>query len=201
MKKKIEHLPIRLICILIVAIAFILIPVPAADLFVRIYFDEIAGDNCALYYATDTANAISQDQCIISEIDYEKKLVTFRLDGSFAGHLTSLRLDLPSEMEQLACIKTITVSSAGIIQKEFNPCVFFEKANIAAANDAEITLVHPRNRAYISAESGDPYLVLSTPLVNQIQNCSSHYVLSRIFVCLFVGACCIFAKRKVFTKQ
>ena len=92
--------------------------------------------------------------------------VSFLLDGSLEGHLTGLRLDFPHS-EQLIGIKTVTVSSAGVIQKEYNPCHFFAPENITLNHNADVTLVLPRNRVYVSAGADDPFLILSDALPNQ----------------------------------
>lgn len=181
----------------LLAVAFILIPIPASDLIIRISFVEIGGDACNLYYTTDTANDYSDEQCLRSEIDYEKNQVEFRLDGSLKNHLTGLRIDFP-HVEQVICIKTITVSNAGVIQKEFNPCHFFAESNIVSAHEAEVSLVNPRNRAYISTSEKDPYLVLSAALTDQLQDCYRSKHLSRLLVCLFIAGSYFLAKKKLF---
>lgn len=181
----------------IIALIFIFLPFPASDLILRVYFDEIEGDSCALYYTTDTQNAFCAEQCVQSQIDYEKKMVAFRLDGSLAGHLTGLRLDFP-QTEQLICIKSVTASSAGVIQKEYNPCSFFAEPNIIFCNDTSVTLVHSRNRAYLSTGSNDPYIGLSTTLTEQLRGCFSHMRLSRFFLCLFVAGSIFLARKKLF---
>lgn len=181
----------------IIVLIFIFLPLPASDLILRIYFDEIEGDSCALYYTTDTQGAFCEEQCAHAQIDYEKKMVAFRLDGSLAGHLTGLRLDFP-QTEQLLCIKSVTASSAGVIQKEYNPCSFFAESNIAFSNDISVTLVNLRNRAYLSTGSNDPYICLSATPTEQLQGCFSYLRLSRFFLCLFVAGSILFARKKLF---
>lgn len=192
---------ILFICVAtVIAILFVLIPCPPADLILRLSFDEITGDYCSLYYTTDYSESFSDEQCIVSPIDSATKQVTFRLDSSLEDHITGMRLDFPVT-DDLICVKSITVSSAGVIQEEYNPCHFFADANIALSNDAEITLVKPRNRAYIAAGGNDPFLILSESLTNQILNCYSHFRLTRLCICLFAVGCYLFARKNLFSKK
>lgn len=182
----------------LIAIVFVLLPLPASDLIIRIYFDEIQGDFCALYYATNPDKVFTLDEYLPCDINYDKKMVEYRLDGSAEDSLTALRLDWPNLQEQLICVKSITVSSGGLIQKEFNPCRFFAEENIASSHETTVVLVHPRDRAYLSCGSDDPYQVLSDELTAEIRNCFSHQRLSRLFLCLFLGCSWFLAKKKFF---
>ncbi len=181
----------------VLAVVYIFFPRPASDLVIEITFWEISSDSLRLYYTTDTQPAYSDDKSIAGDIDYETMQVSFRLDGSLENHLTGLRLDFPVE-GQLLCIKSVTVSSAGVIQKDFNPSVFFADDNIVATNDLEISVVDSNNRAYVNTGSQDPYLVLSDSLVVQITDCYSHQMVSRLLVCVFIAACCVIARRGIF---
>lgn len=193
MKKKILF---ACIAFLLMA-AFVLIPVPASNLYIRIYFDEIQGDNCALYYALDGMNTFSQEQCINSAIDHEKKMVEFVLEPSLEGRITGLRLDFP-DTSQLVCVKTITVSNAGVIKREYDPCDFFGGENIPYSNSIDaMSLVDVRARAYFQTLSGDPYLILSGGLCRQIMDCFSHFRLTRLAICVFLAASFILAKMKI----
>lgn len=186
------------IAALLIAVIFIFFPRPASALYLRITFEQFEGDGCSLYYTTDTDGNFSQDKCIISEIDPDTMQVSFRLDGMFDGHLTGLRLDFP-HTEQLAEIKTVTVSSAGVIQREYNPCSFFAPENIQASHNADVTLVHPKNRVYVSAGADDPYLILSHGLTSQITACYSHQTLTRLLLCIFIACSFYLSRRKIFT--
>lgn len=194
-RKHIYHWAIATIAFVAIAVLFIMIPVPSANLYLRVHFDEIAWDKCALYYSTTSSNSFTQEQCIISEVDFDKKQVTFCLDGTLSNQLTGLRLDF-SNNEDLICIKSVTVSSAGIIQKEFDPITFFGEENVSHTNAAEITLVKPTERAYILTEANDPFIILSESLVAEIADCFSSFRLSRLAICLFVAGCYIMYKRK-----
>lgn len=186
------------IIFLLIAVIFIVFPHPASALYLRITFDEFQGDDCSLYYTTDTDGNFSQDKCITSTIDPETLQVSFRLDGALEGHLTGLRLDFP-HAEQLLCIKTVTVSSAGAVRKEYSPCRFFVAENIAMNHNADVTLVPPQDRAYVSTESDDPFLIFSDALTAQIAGYYSHQLLSRLFLCLFMAGCTFFAHRRFFS--
>lgn len=174
------------------------IPLPAADLIIRIYFEgDIAGDSCSLYYATDTSGGFCEEQRVSSAIDRNRNMVAYTLDGSLDGQITALRLDWPS-VEQLICVKSITLSSGGIIQKEFNPCVFFADENIASAHTASVTLVHPKNRAYLSTGTDDPHQILSAAFTRQITGCRSRYIMTWLFLGLFPLGSWLLARKKLF---
>lgn len=185
------------VIVMLIALIYIFFPHPASDLYLRITFEELEGDTCYLYYATDTDSSFSEDKCIASKVDPDTMQASFRLDGSLAGHLTGLRLDFP-HIEQLVGIKTVTVSSAGVIKKEFNPCYLFTPENIQLNHNADITLVLPRNRAYISAGADDPFLILSDALTAQIDGYYSHQTLSHLLLCVFIAGCFFCARRKIF---
>lgn len=191
---------LKMFIIFLAAVAFVLIPLPAADVYVRIQFSEVQGENCALYYATAVSPGFSQDKCIISDIDYDKKQVTFRLDSSLEGQLTGLRLDFPVT-DALIGVEKVTISSAGIIQKQYNPCDFFAEENIAHVNQAEYSLVIPKNRFYVAPKGEDPYMILSETPVRLVNQGYSHFTLSRIGMCLFAAGCYFFAKKKVFSEE
>lgn len=183
---------------LLLALAFILAPLPASDLILRIYFDDITGDSCVLYYSADAEKSLSPDRCLTSPIDGGKKSVEFRLDGSLENRLTALRLDWPHLTEQLICVKSITLSSGGVIRKEYNPCYFFAEGNIASSHETTASLVWPRDRAYLLTGADDPYQLLSDELTKEIGSFYSHRTLSRICLCLFLAGCCFFARKRLF---
>ena len=193
MKKKILSACI----IFLLMAAFILIPAPASNLYIRIYFDEIQGEGCALYYAVDGMDEFSQEQCISSAIDHDKQMVEFTLEPSLEGRITELRLDFPDE-PQLLCVKTITISNGGVIKREYNPCDFFVGENILYFNDIDkISLATARARTYINTVPGDPFLILAPGLCRQIMNCYGHFQLTKLAICVFLSASFFLAKKKI----
>lgn len=177
---------------------FVSIPFPASALYIRFYFDDIRDAKYALYYSTDSAEGFSSERLIPAEIDYSDMHITFRLDSSLAGHVTGLRLDFPN-MEQVVCIKNVTVSSAGVVKRQYDPCYFFQEGNIALSNDIEdIIPVTSRDFTYVAAKPDDPYLIFSSGLCQQITDCYSHFRLTRLLVCLFPAACYLIARLKIF---
>lgn len=197
MKKKVVF-----ICIIFLVMAvFVLIPAPTSKLYIRIYFEEIQGNNCELYYAVDNINTFSHEQCIISAIDHDRKMVEFALEPSLEGHVTGLRLDFPGE-PQLLSIKSITVSNAGVIKRQYNPCRFFSQENIANTNDIdEISLATARARVYINVVSNDPFLAFSDGLCRQIMDCYSHFTLTKLAICVFLLGSFIISKKKIFRED
>ena len=187
--------------IILIAVTFVLIPLPKADLYFRIHFMDVAGTTCNLYYATETSNAFCAEQMISADIDYELGQVTFKLDSSLAEELTGLRFDFPNA-EHLVCINNITLSSAGVVQKQFNPCDFFAYENLSQTNDIrDMSLVTAKNRAYFLTGSTDPFVVLSDDLVAQIVKGCSSYTLTRLGICIFLAAVYFMAKKNIFSKS
>jgi len=188
---------VKNILIILAAILFILIPLPKSDLLLRVHFAEVEGDTCELFYSTGSPNSFNSEQCIQSYIDYERMQVTFRLDSALADQISGLRLDFPGS-GTVMCISNITASSAGIIQKQFNPCNFFEDENLLLKNDIpEISLVKPRNRAYLATGTADPFVILSEGLVAQIVDGYSSFRLTRIGICVFAFGVYFLAKKKI----
>lgn len=234
------------------SLIFAFLPFPASDLILRIYFDDIKGAYCHLYYATDQQEGFTEERRLTSAIDMDKKMVAFRLDRSLEGHLVSLRLDWPEPAEQLTyvkdismnsdgavslkldlpgqtdrpisvkdisvnsdgtvnlklnlpeqakqpiCVKSISVSSGGVIQKQYNPCDFFSEDNVILSNETTISLIQSQDRAYFKTDSSDSYLVLSEPLTREIGGLYSRRPFSRLLLCLFPAASCLFARKKLF---
>lgn len=188
------------ILIFLGTIIFLLIPLPASDLILRITWaesDSIEPHNFFLYYTTDRQEW-SDEQRILGSLDEERGIVSFRVDSSLEGHLTGLRIDFPNQ-QQLVEVKNITVSSAGFPRKQYNPCVFFVASNQKTQNGLyAVDLVPSRACAYIGTTPGDPYFILSDALTKQIAGLFSHYRMTRFFTCLFVLACYLSYQKKLF---
>ncbi|MCD7863177.1 MAG: hypothetical protein LUG61_06620 [Lachnospiraceae bacterium] len=192
MNKKMLYIPA-----LILIAAYVFFPRPASDLVIRLTFEEVSGDSCELFYMVDSDVNFSSDQKVSAQIDYDSMQAEFWLDGSVAGHLTGIRIDLPHET-QVAVVKTITVSSAGVIQKEFDPRDFFADSNISGTNNLEIIVVSTLHKTYLSAQSDDPYLIISDELVSQVDACYSDQRAFRLLVCVFLAGFVILSRRKIF---
>lgn len=179
---------------------FLLLPLPASDLILRIAWAEscpIESHDFFLYYATDE-QAWSGEQKILGSLDEERSIVSFRVDSSLEGRLTGLRIDFPNQ-QQLVEVKNITVSSAGFPKKQYNPCVFFAAANQKAQNGLyAVDLIPAKARAYIGTTPEDPYIILSDALTQQIAGLFSHYRMTRSFICVFVLLSCFFYQKKLF---
>lgn len=189
-----------LILILLGAIIFLLIPVPASDLILRITWAEsssIDPHDFFLYYAMD-GQSWSEDHKILGSLDEERGIVSFQMDSSLEGRLTGLRIDFPNR-QQLVTVKNITVSSAGFPKKQYDPCIFFDAANQKAQNGLyAVDLVLASARAYIGTTPEEPYVVLSDALTQQIAKLFSHYRMTRFFICLYVLACYLSYQKKPF---
>lgn len=197
MKKQLLYL----IPVFVLMTAFILLPSRTSSLYLRIYFEEIAGDHCTLYYSTDAMDVFCLGQHQTSEIDYDRKMVEFNLDPSLDGHITGLRLDFPN-IEQLLCIDSVTVSSGGVIKHQYSPCDFFADENIASLhNISGISSVPSRARVYIATSPEESYLIFSDALCRQITDSYSHYRLTKAAFCVFLLACFLLARKKIFRAE
>lgn len=197
MRKKIFYI----VLVLLLMFVFIMLPLPASDLRIRIYFDDAEGGSMCLYYTTDIANEFTNTQSISHDIDHDAEHVEFTLPSSLEDHITGLRLDFPN-IEQFLCVRSITVSSAGTVKRQFNPCDFFSEAGILYSNNINgLSLATAQARAYILTSSDDPYIVLSPDLCRQITDCYSHFRLTRLGICIFILGCFFFAKRNIFTEN
>ena len=189
------------IILILFTIIFVAIPLPSSDLYIRVhFFNDTVEDKCYLYYALNEPYAFNGDQYITAEFEPDENQVTFCIDGSLADQISGLRLDF-SGSQDLVCINSISVSSAGIIKEDYNPCVFFSAPNIAQSNDVEFTLIEDRNIAYIVTGSSDPYIVLTTEATADIVSHFSRYRLTRLGICLFIAIAYILAKKKLFTEK
>lgn len=203
MKKYLKYLtyliPLMALSILVLG------PDHRADLYIRIYFDEndrmVQGESLTLSYTTDTQDKFSPEQSVAAEIDHVQSRVEFGLSSLLENDLTGLRLDFPG-MEQLICIKSITVSSGGVIRRQYNPCDFFSEENVADTDGIDsITPVYVGQRAYIATGSDSPRIVLSDALCSQITKCYSHFGLTKAAVYLFLLGCFLFSRKKIFTES
>lgn len=186
---------IKRVAIFLCVVAFLLFPLPAADVNVRLHFSEAVEDSCYLYYATETG-VFSQEQCIAGKMEADSRQVTFRLDKSLEKRLTGVRLDFPAG-NNLIGIEKVTLSSAGIIQKQYNPSIFFQDSNLTAKNHIpDISLATAQDRAYLLTDGEDPYLILSEGIVAEVKESFSHFFLTRIGICLFIAACFFMNKKK-----
>lgn len=189
----------KMIMLFLFILVFILFPLPNADLYIRINFAEVSGNSCELYYTTATYPDFNPEQYISSDIDYQKNQVTFHLDSSIAKQLQKIRIDLPNS-GSVICIKSISVSSAGLIQKYFNACDFFLPENLAYSNDIpEISLATARDRAYLATGTSDPFIVLADNLTSEIKDGISNYTLTRLLICIFVVTVYFITKKNVFS--
>ncbi len=177
---------------LLIMIVFVLIPFPASDLQLQIHFEEIRGYECQLYYATNDSWDYAAENCITASIDHA--FVEFPLSCDLQDEIIGLRLDFP-HIDQTIGIKDITLSSAGNIQKIYNPCDFFEGSNIEYSSGiTEMSAVPSAERFYIATTDEDPHIVLSRELIDDLFRYQSNYRGTRVMICLFVTGCYLFAK-------
>jgi len=189
---------IHYVILLILMIAFVLLPLPSSDLLIKIQFSEVSDDSFELYYALDNPNNFTSDQYISSSVDFKNKEAVFRLDKSYSKRLSGLRIDLPNT-SSLIGITNITVSSAGVIKKQYNPCDFFSEENVIYTNNIDsLTLATAKNTTYITTSGNDPFIILGDNLVSSIRNAYSNYRLTRLFICLFILGTCFMKEIHIF---
>ena len=195
---------LKIIMIFVLVILFVFLPLPASDVLVKVHFamdDEtanITGTSGSIYYSTIDLFGFNGEQCVHSVMDEEKQMLTFRLDKELEKTLQGLRIDLPA-VQGLVCVDNITVSSGGIVCKQFNPCELFSESNRLVTNDIDsISLIKSRKKAYMAVSGTDPYIVLSGDVVAKVRDCYSHYTLTRIFICVFLLGVWWMDKKKVF---
>jgi len=173
-----------LVCILM--LAFVLMPFPASGLTIRLYFGEFAGNRLVVYYTTDENPDIVAEQALTATVDSENNLAVIRLSPELADHIIQIRLDFP-EIEQVVSVRNVSVSSAGIVRHQYNPCDFFSDDNIAVMNDIpQINLLDWEDTAYLKTEGSDPYLLFEDKLVRDMLQYRSSFRRTRLAVCLFV---------------
>lgn len=191
---------VKIVIIFLISAAFLLVPFPAADVNFRLHFKDTVEGSCALYYATDTAG-FSQEQCIIADVESETNRVTFHLDSSLENSLKGLRLDFP-DGNNLICVDKVTISSAGIVQKQYDPSMFFGETNITNRNDIQdISLATAQDRAYVLTNGADPYVLLSSVLVEDVKDSFSHLFLTRLGILLFVAGCYFMYRKNLFSQR
>lgn len=184
MKKRL--MPILPLAVGILMLVFILMPIPAAGLTIRLYFDKFQGDSLVMYYSTDENPRLGMDQIIEGTIDAANKLAVIKLSPELADHIDRIRLDFP-EIEQTLSIRNISVSSAGVIQHNYSPCDFFSETNIADKNDIpQISLIEGKKTAYIRTNETDPYILLTSGLVRDMLQYRSSYRRTRLAACILV---------------
>lgn len=186
-----QYVPVFLVILLGILIQ--LIPVKAGNLHLRFYTESYDGGDCNLYYTTSSSSDYSADKRLVSTMD-DAGAIEFLVDGSLSDQLTGLRLDFP-EAVQVVGIREIALSSGGVIQKHINPCDFFGEGGMASSNGiSELSLIKTQKKAYFVTEAEDPYIVLSAPLVMEINRSFSHFRWTRLglgfyFVILVFGLC------------
>lgn len=185
---------------IVLMILFVFIPLPPADLFLRLKLDEalpVDVNTFYLYYGTDD-RGFDGDRLIQGSYDADKKTITYRIDSALAGHLTGLRIDFPG-VEQSVGIRDVTISSAGVVKKRYNPVFFFSDSNRKAENGlTAVNLIPSRAQAYFGTTPDDPYVILEDPLCLEIAGLFSHYRMTRVLLCLFLIVCFASFQKKLF---
>lgn len=173
------------VCILM--LAFVLMPLPASGLTIRVYFDEFTGNSLEMYYTTDENPVMGPNQRYTATVDAQSNLAVIKLPPELADHVTQIRFDFP-ETEQVLSITDISVSSAGVIQHHYDPYDFFSENNILSKNSIpKIDLVESRQTAYIQTSDRDPYLVISSELLCDMLHYRSSYRKTRLVACILLA--------------
>lgn len=186
----------KYIFLFLVILVIMIVPQHVSDVYIRLHFSEIAGDNLQLFYATDTMNSFGPEQCITSIVDKEKMQVTFRLDGELHKHITGLRIDYP--LEEVLKVESVTVSSAGVVKKQYDPIDFYAPENIAATNDMEVILIKPARVTALSTGVQDPFLVLGEAITEDINHSFSKFWVTKMILCCMILVGFVVSQKRIF---
>lgn len=179
-------MPILPLAVGILMLVFILMPIPASGLTIRLYFDKFQGDSLVMYYTTDENPHMGMEQIIAGTIDAGNKLAVIKLSPELADHIDLIRFDFP-EIEQTLSVRNISVSSAGVIQHHYSPCDFFSETNVTGVNDIpQISLIEGKKTAYIQTNKSDPYILFDRGLVRDMLQYRSAYRRTRLAACILV---------------
>lgn len=171
----------------ILALVFIFMPVPAAGLSIRFYFKDFTESSLKVYYTTDSNPNMGEEQTINLAYDAENRFATLKFSPELAEHLDMIRLDFPTG-ENLLSFVNISVSSAGVIQHQYDPCRFFSDDHLLIRNDIpQISLAESTRTAYVKTSGSDPYLIFSAELVQELLQYRSTYRLTRLVACLLIA--------------
>lgn len=191
-------MPILPLAVGILMLVFILMPIPASGLTIRLYFDKFQGDSLVMYYTTDENPHMGMEQIIAGTIDAGNKLAVIKLSPELADHIDLIRFDFP-EIEQTLSVRNISVSSAGVIQHHYSPCDFFSETNITDMNDIpQISLIEGKKTAYIQTNKSDPYILFDRGLVRDMLQYRSAYRRTRLAACILVVCGYVFYRIRPF---
>ncbi len=198
MKKFIPYIILAVVCI-----GIMLFPVKTSGEYIRIEFTGnedgiLEGQECTLYYATNSADAFNDNQTVSCPIDNEKFYVEFKLDGVYNNNIKGLRIDFPAENQRF-CIGGVFVKSAGILSKRYDPCYIFADENIKSKNDIpEMTCLKDGKVVYIVTQDKDPYIVFSDEVTKELTSHFSHFIVTKLVMCIIVVGCFFSFRKDIF---
>lgn len=89
-----------------------------------------------------------------------------------------------------------------MVQHNYSPCDFFAEANIALQNDIPmISLVEPKQTAFIQMNEPDPYILFTSDLVRDMLQYRSSFRLTRLAVCMLVVLGYAIYRARLFEKR
>ncbi len=186
MTKQIRFFITCIICI--IALIFVVFPVKASNMRIKINFgieaeDKIYTDNFNLYYAIDGGD-FSEEYKIKGTLDDEKNEITFKIDPSLEKKITQFMLAFPEE-DKILKLQSVAVSSGGLIKKNYTADYFFNNSNVPYTHGiGSINPVSTRGIAYIKTTTDAPYVLISEDLSTEIGRSFSNYHISRIVLVL-----------------
>ncbi|MCQ2519475.1 MAG: hypothetical protein MJ107_02970 [Lachnospiraceae bacterium] len=187
------------ILISVLALLFIFFPVNPSGVVLRINYEEIAPGTCMLFYTTTDSEGYNNDQCIQSYMEEADSEAVFYIKSSLKGKITGLRLDFP-HAAQVVKIKSVSLCSAGWIQKEINPCHFFKENELLFTNDiAKIENFDKKKVTHITTTLVDPYIGLSENDIRLVESNFSQRRFTRFLIAFIVVGSIFLAKRKMFS--
>lgn len=166
----------------ILALVFVLIPLPKAGIYLRFYTTDLTQTDFKLYYSISSDSGISEEKTIPAQVS-EDGIIAFYIPGDVANELEALRMDFPEYVENAYIFTDVSVSSAGIVRKRFHPCTFWAEENLQLQNGiAEIGYAYYLLQAQVKTVGDDPFVFFQGNLLLQIVKCASRYRLTRLCI-------------------
>ncbi len=177
------------VAVLLLLIAWIVVPLTTAKLHMKIYFESGEGE-CLLYYATTEHPVIDGQNYATAMI--KDGCADFVLEPSLHKILSDVRFDLPT-IGQEYVVSRVELTSGGLVQKSYGAQDFLQPAAIVATND--ITAMDPVGQNLLVQTGADPYIVFSTDRVAELRDAFSHYTMTKFCVAAFAVLMYLFAKK------
>ena len=181
-------------------LAIILIPLPADDLYLRFHIREGGTDGYRIYYATQANPNFSDAQYVDSSYDERTGNITFKLDASYEGSITGIRLDYPPK-DDMVVIDGVSVNSGGIVKKRISLPDLFYPENYLMVNGMNLDTIAERETVCAQTTSNDPFVVFGQEGVNILSTGFSHKFSTKICIALLIALASVFYGKDLFGRK